>query len=123
MATHVLVRDLNVVPVRPDERRAAAQVCREAGARVASNVMLRDRNLDVPLADARRIEVLANGLPLYQGAQVAVDTTLVSPVSRDGAAPGRFFFFFGFRRCAAEAPGHVPGAPGSSPLQVGSHRP
>ena len=43
--------------------RAAVQVCREAGARVASNVMLRDMNLDVPLADARRTEVLANGLP------------------------------------------------------------
>ena len=54
--------------------RAAARVCREAGARVANNVLLREMNLDVPLA--RRIEVLANGLPLYQGAQVAVDTTL-----------------------------------------------
>ena len=69
--------------------RAAARVCREAGARVANNVFLRDMNLDVPLADARRIEVLANGLPLYQGAQVAVDTTLVSPVSRDGTARAR----------------------------------
>ena len=33
--------------------------------------------------------VRANGLPLYQGAQVAVDTTLVSPVSRDGTARAR----------------------------------
>ena len=41
-------------------------------------------NVDVPLADSRRIEVLANGIPLWQGAQVAVDTTCVSPVSRDG---------------------------------------
>ena len=47
---------------------------------------LRDMNVDVPLADSRRIEVLANGLPLWQGAQVAVDTTCVSPVSRDGSA-------------------------------------
>ena len=69
--------------------RAAARVCREAGARVANNVLLRDMNLDVSLADARHIEVLANGLPLYQGAQVAVDTTLVSPVSRDGTARAR----------------------------------
>ena len=41
-------------------------------------------NIDVPLADSRRIEVLANGLPLWQGAQAAVDTTFVSPVSLDG---------------------------------------
>ena len=64
---------------------AAARVCREAGARVASNVMIRDMNLDAPATDARRIEVLANGLPLWQGAQAAVDTTLVSPLTRDGA--------------------------------------
>ena len=43
-------------------------------------------NVDVPLADSRRIEVLANGLPLWQGAQAAVDTTCASPVSRDGTA-------------------------------------
>ena len=66
--------------------RAAARVCREAGARVATNVFLRDMNVDVPLADGRRIEVLANGLPLWQGAQAAVDTTLVSPVTRAGGA-------------------------------------
>ena len=64
---------------------AAARVCRETGARVASNVMIRDMNLDAPATDARRIEVLANGLPLWQGAQAAVDTTLVSPLTRDGA--------------------------------------
>ena len=68
--------------------RAAARVCREAGARVATNVLLRDMNVDVPLTDGRRIEVLANGLPIWQGAQAAVDTTLVSPVTRaDDAQP------------------------------------
>ena len=30
-------------------------VCREAGARVVRNVRLADMNLDVPVADARRI--------------------------------------------------------------------
>ena len=64
----------------------AARVCREAGARVATNVLLRDMNVDVPLTDGRRIEVLANGLPIWQGAQAAVDTTLVSPVTRTGDA-------------------------------------
>ena len=64
--------------------RAAARVCREAGARVAENVFLRDMNLGVPVHDARRIEVVANGLPLWRGAQVAVDTTLVSPCGPPG---------------------------------------
>ena len=41
-------------------------------------------NLDVPIHDARRIEVVCNGLPLWHGAQLAVDATLVSPFSRDG---------------------------------------
>ena len=48
---------------------AVARVCREAGARVARNVRLADMNLDVPVADARRIEVVANGLPLWHGSQ------------------------------------------------------
>lgn len=69
--------------------RAAARICREAGARVATSVALRELNLDVPATDGRRIEVVANGLPLWRGAQIAVDTTLVSPVQRDGRArPG-----------------------------------
>ena len=37
--------------------RAAARVCREAGARVAASTALRDMNLDLPASDARRIEV------------------------------------------------------------------
>ena len=69
--------------------RAAARICKEAGARVATNVALRDLNLDVPAADGRRIEIVANGLPLWQGAQLAIDATIVSPVKRDGSArPG-----------------------------------
>ena len=64
--------------------KAAARVCREAGARVATNVFVRDLNLDGCPQDNRRLEVVANGLPLWQGAQIAVDTTLVSPIRRDG---------------------------------------
>ena len=64
--------------------RAAARIGREAGARVATNVSLRDLNLDLPAADGRRIEVVANNLPMWQGAQIAVDTTIVSPLRRDG---------------------------------------
>ena len=41
-------------------------------------------NLPVPVPDARRIEIVCNGLPLWHGAQLAVDTTCVSPVTRSG---------------------------------------
>ena len=64
--------------------KIAAKICREAGARVAENVFLRDLNLDAHPLDGRRLEVVANGLPLWHGAQIAIDTTLVSPVRRDG---------------------------------------
>ena len=58
--------------------RALARVCREAGARVARNVRLADMNLDVPVQDARRIEVVCNGLPLWHGEQLAVDSSVPS---------------------------------------------
>ena len=64
--------------------RAVARVCQEAGARVGRNVALSAMNLDVPVHDARRIEVVCNGLNLWHGAQLAVDATLVSPVTREG---------------------------------------
>ena len=43
--------------------------------------MLRDLDLlpqDRP--DTRRLEVVADGLPLHHGAQLAIDTTMVSPL-------------------------------------------
>ena len=40
------------------------------------NARLRDMNLAVTAQDDRAIEVLASGLPLFFGAQVAVDKTL-----------------------------------------------
>ena len=68
---------------------AVARVCREAGAQVARNVRVGDMNIDVPVSDARRIEVVTNGLPLWHGAQLAIDATIVSPVTRTGSArPG-----------------------------------
>ena len=62
---------------------------------MAWNVPLRELNLDEPVVDNRRIEVVANGLPLWHGVQLAVDTTLVSPLRSDGTA----------RRHAASRPG------------------
>ena len=65
--------------------RATARICREAGARVTTNTRVNDLNISHPhQQDDRRIEVIANGLPLWNGAQLAVDTTLVSPLTRDG---------------------------------------
>jgi len=65
--------------------KAAARVCREAGARVGENALLRDMNVaGISGHDERSLEVVANGLPLWGGAQLAVDTTLVCPVRRNG---------------------------------------
>ena len=63
---------------------AAARVCREAGARVSTNVFVRDLDLAVVGQDGRRLEVVADGLPLLGGARLAIDTTLVSPIRADG---------------------------------------
>ena len=61
-----------------------ARVCREAGARVRTNQLVRSLNVpNVSLNDGRRIEVIADALPFYGGMQVALDATLVSPLSRD----------------------------------------
>ena len=48
---------------------AAAHVCREACGRVSVNVAVRDLDIGVPdRADERRLEVVADGLPLFHGA-------------------------------------------------------
>ena len=65
---------------------AAAQVCREAGARVSTNLHVRDMDLvEFNNLDGRRLEVVADDLTLWHGAQLAKDTTLVSPLRRDGS--------------------------------------
>ena len=63
-----------------------ARICREAGGRVSTNVFVRDLDLHLPnAADGRRLEVAVDGLPLFGGAQLALDTTLVSALHCDGA--------------------------------------
>ena len=57
-------------------------MCREAGATVRWQAKLRDMNVTVE----RAIEVLASGLPLFQGAQLAVDITIRSVLTASGAA-------------------------------------
>ena len=51
-------------------------------------MFVRDLDLDVPNAarDGRRLEVVADGLPLFGGVQLAIDTTLVSPLHSNGSA-------------------------------------
>ena len=62
----------------------AARICREAGGRVRTNMFVRDMDLDVPVNDGRRLEVVVDGLPLHGGAQLALDTTLVCALHADG---------------------------------------
>ena len=64
----------------------SARICREAGGRVSKNVLVRDLDLPVPVNDARRLEVVVDGLPLFGGVQLAVDSTLVSALHCDGSA-------------------------------------
>ena len=51
---------------------AAARVCQEAGGRVVSNTLVRELDLAPGLntTDGRRLEVIADGLSLYQGVGV-----------------------------------------------------
>ena len=64
--------------------RVLARVCREAGARVRFNAFLRDMNIGVGANDGRRIEVLAQDLPCFGRAQLAVDATLRCALARTG---------------------------------------
>ena len=66
--------------------RTLARICREAGATVRCNARLRDMNVAVSSTDDRAIEVLASGLPYHHGAQLAVDITLRSVLTRCGNA-------------------------------------
>ena len=51
------------------------------------NVFVRDVDLhDFNRLDGRRLEVVVDVFPLWNGAQLATDTTMVSPVRRDGTA-------------------------------------
>ena len=64
---------------------AAQRKCAEKRGRVSTNVMMRDLDIPGPHAamDGRRLEVIADGLPLFDGAQLALDTTMVSPLDSE----------------------------------------
>ena len=69
---------------RPQERMWA-RICREAGARVQQDVLLRDTGLPgISPTDGRRLQVVATGLPLFRGVPLGIDASLVSPLHADG---------------------------------------
>ena len=83
---------------------AAARICREGGGRVRTNVLVRDLDLGVMNhLDGRRIEVIADGLPLFGGVQLAVDTTLVS-VLHETACPAEVRISMQVWHCGKHAP-------------------
>ena len=54
---------------------------------MSTNILVRDMDLAAHNnLDGPRLEVVADGLTLWHGAQLAIDTTLVSPLRRDGSA-------------------------------------
>ena len=65
--------------------RIIAQICREGGGRVRTNVYLRNVNLRLDTEDDRKLEIVVEGLELYAGAQLAIDATLVSQISCNGS--------------------------------------
>ena len=60
---------------------AVGQVCRESGAKITTNV--RVRNLDIA-TDGRRLEVVDEGITLFGGVQLAIDAKLVAAHHGDG---------------------------------------
>ena len=52
---------------------------------MATNIRIQDMDIAMPNnIDERRVEILVDGLQLFHGAQLAVDTTLVSVLRRNG---------------------------------------
>ena len=63
---------------------------------MSTNVFVRDMDLAVHNGlDSRRLEVVADGLTPWRGAQLAIDTTMVSLLRRDGTTRPRAANFDG----------------------------
>ena len=77
---------------------------------MTTNVLLRDLDLGLvgAEADGRRLEIVVDGLPLFSGAQLAVDTTLVCALRRDGRPTTRAAVEDGARVTSTKAQrGHI----------------
>ncbi|OLP80708.1 hypothetical protein AK812_SmicGene38836 [Symbiodinium microadriaticum] len=69
----------------PTLGKSTARVCKEARATVAANVLFRDLHIITRQDDDRqKREVIANGLPLWGGVQLAVDTNFISALDANG---------------------------------------
>ena len=77
-------RKLRARAVGPE--RTVARICRDAGTLVRCNVKLRDMNVTVPASGGREVEMVAAGLPLQHGVQLAIDVTLHSTLTSYGTA-------------------------------------
>ena len=66
-----------------------ARISREAGALVKTDVLLRHLNLPIEAADQRQLEVIVDGLPCFNGAQLATDFTHRSSIATTGALRAR----------------------------------
>ena len=65
--------------------RAWARVFREAGARVQTDVLLRNIDLQgLAVNDGRMLEIVATGLPLHRGVPLGVDSTMGAPLHANG---------------------------------------
>ena len=82
---------LNQKSYEPEEApsKGPACICRQGGARVTTNTRLADLNLHNLRVDDRRIEVIANGLPIW--GWKAVSTKSGEPRSRGGTYAGAAF--------------------------------
>ena len=87
---------------------ATAQVCREGGARVSTNVFVKDMDLATFNAlDSRRLEVVADGLTLF-GTGPTHHRHNSPPLHRDGTARKRAAYVHTGSRTAQEGT-HTPG--------------
>ena len=78
-ATSIPRRPPGCLPnLRPSRRPRACSRCR------CGSSLPRSWRPHRPLPDGRGLEIVANGLGLYHGQQLAIDTTCISPITRAG---------------------------------------
>ena len=90
---------------------AAAQVCREGGARVSTNVFVRDMDLAVHNGlDSRRLEVVADGLTLWREGSTRRrhNNGVTFTPGRDHQTQGSQFRWRGAGNCSTKKGSHLP---------------
>ena len=64
---------------------AAGGICQEGGGRVKTNLLMREMDGVPNVEDVKRLEVVVDGLPLFEDRQIVINTTLVGAVHCDGS--------------------------------------